>query len=170
MMELNRRWLENKDEVTFKSSVYIPVQNKDISTVFKQVYDRKKFYKWFNFFPVLWINFSREQLKVGCIGTIYFTLPLFYYKLMVVKVIPDKSIMLEGVRGPMKGKAYFNFRFTKGGIILENSHTLTGRNRWLHLYFVYFLLPFHAPFMAWRYSVLKRNVRKEVRKGKGVKV
>lgn len=160
---------ENKDEITIRSAVFIPLDKKDINFLYEQVYDREKFYKWFNFFPVLWINFDKEHMEVGCVGTIYFTMPLFYYKLKVVEVIPNKSIRLEGVGGFVRGKAYFNFILTDGGITLENIHILSGNNRLLHKYYVYCLVPNHLPFMNWRYSILKKRLFKEIRKRKEIK-
>ncbi len=155
-------WLDNKEKIEIRSSVFIPVPEDETGIVFDHVYNREKFHKWFDFIPVLWIRFDRKQMESGCIGTICFTMPLFYYKLKVTKVIMGKSIVLCGAGGPMRGKAYFNFYPAEGGILLENVHILSGKNKFLHKYYVLCLVPNHLAFMKWRYSVLKKQIKKEL--------
>ncbi|WP_394522600.1 hypothetical protein [Lacrimispora sp. JR3] len=155
-------WLDNKEKIEIRSSVFIPVPQDETGIVFDHVYNREKFHKWFDLIPVLWIRFDRKQMESGCIGTICFTMPLFYYKLKVTKVIMGKSIVLRGAGGPMRGKAYFNFYPADGGILLENVHILSGKNKFLHKYYVLCLVPNHLAFMKWRYSVLKKQIKKEL--------
>lgn len=159
-------WLKNEENIKIRSSVFIPISQSNRGIVFDHVYNRAKFYKWFNVIPVLWICFNQRQMEVGCIGTIRFTMPLFYYKLKVTKVIMGKSIILKGTDGPMQGKAYFNFYPTDGGVLLENIHILSGKNKLLHKYFVLCLVPNHLAFMKWRYSVLKKQIKKELEENK----
>lgn len=161
-------WLNNEEKIEIRSSVFIPVSRNDAGIVFDHVYNREKFGKWFNVIPVLWISFDKKQMEPGCIGRIYFTMPLFYYKLKVVEVIPGKSIVLKGAGGPLRGDAYFDFQSVKDGIILENIHILSGINKFFHKYYVYCLVPNHLAFMKWRYSVLKKQIRKEIEKTKKI--
>lgn len=161
-------WLNNEEKIEIRSSVFIPVSQNDTGIVFEHVYNREKFNKWFNFIPALWISFDRRQMEVGCIGTICFTMPIFYYKLKVTEVIKGKSIVLNGAGGPMRGRAYFNFYPADGGVILENIHILSGKNKFLHKYYVFCLVPNHLAFMKWRYSVLKKQIKKELEKNKNL--
>ncbi|MBC2581422.1 hypothetical protein [Clostridium sp. DJ247] len=158
---------KNTEVKKINASVFIPVDEEHIEDVFQQIYDIEKFYKWFNFFPVLWLSFDKKYMDVGCIGTIRFTMPFFYYKLKVVEVIPNKCIRLEGAGGMVSGKAFFNFIIKEDGILLENPHYLVGINKLLHKYYCYCLTPNHPPFMNWRYSILKKNLFNEIEKKKG---
>jgi hypothetical protein len=159
-------WFNNEEKIEIRSSVFIPISQDNTGIVFDHVYNREKFHKWFNFVPVLWISFDRKQMEVGCNGTICFTMPLFYYKLKVTEVIMGKSIVLNGAGGPMRGKAYFNFYPADGGVILENIHILSGNNKFLHKYYVFCLVPNHLAFMNWRYSILKKQIKKELERNK----
>ncbi len=159
-------WFNNEEKIEIRSSVFIPISQDNTGIVFDHVYNREKFHKWFNFIPVLWISFDRKQMEVGCNGTICFTMPLFYYKLKVTEVIMGKSIVLNGAGGPMRGKAYFNFYPADGGVILENIHILSGNNKFLHKYYVFCLVPNHLAFMNWRYSILKKQIKKELERNK----
>ncbi|MDW2798073.1 hypothetical protein RZO55_10850 [Clostridium boliviensis] len=159
-------WLNNEEKIEIRSQVYIPISQDQIDIVFDHVYDREKFHKWFDFMPALWISYDRKQLETGCIGTIWFTMPLFYYKLKVTEVVMGKSIVLKSAGGPMRGKAYFNLHPADGGVILENIHILSGKNKFLHYYYVFCLVPNHLAFMNWRYSVLKKQIKKELERNK----
>ncbi len=159
-------WLKNEEKIEIRSSVFIPISRNDVDIVFDYVYDREKFHRWFDFIPVLWISFDRSHLDIGCVGTICFTMPLFYYKLKVTEVVMGKSIVLNGAGGPMRGKAYFNIHPADGGVILENIHILSGKNKLLHKYYVFCLVPNHLAFMNWRYLVLKRLIKKEFERNK----
>lgn len=155
----------NTEKKTIDASVLIQLDENYIEDVFQQVYDTEKFCRWFNFFPIVWISFDRKYMEIGATGTIHFTIPFFYYKLRVIEVIPNKFIKLEGAGGMMRGGgAFFNFEQNEDGIILSDPHVLSGVNVLIHKYYSYFLAPGHVPFMNWRYSILKKNLFKEIKK------
>ncbi|MCK4259554.1 MAG: hypothetical protein KAX49_11290 [Halanaerobiales bacterium] len=156
-----------KKEAYINSSTLIRSDEASREDVFDHIYDIKKFTKWFNFFPFCWLSFDKEKFDVGCTGTIRFTIPFFYYKLKVVKVIPNKSIEFISSDGPLKGNASFTFTQTEDGIVFGDPHHLTGRNKLIHLYYSIFLAPNHIKFMNWRYKILKKNLLIETKKRKG---
>lgn len=154
----------NITEELISSSLFIRSDEAELEDFFDQIYDTEKFCKWFNFFPVVWLSFNKKYLDIGCIGTIRFTLPPFYYKLKVIKVVPNESIEFVGIDGLLEGKALFTFTKKEDGYIFEEPHYLSGNNILIHKYYTLFLAPNHEPFMNWRYLVLKKNLINEALK------
>lgn len=146
------------------SSVFISSDEVDFDDFVEQVYDTRKFEKWFNFFPIVWLRFDKERFDVGCTGIIRFSMPPFYYKLTVVEITPDKSFELIGSGGMVTGTAKMKFSKVDGGYLLEDPHYLSGNNMLLHKYYSILLAPGHVPFMNWRYRILKRNLAKETQR------
>lgn len=159
-----------KTEELITSSLFIRSDEAELKDFFDQIYDTDKFCNWFNFFPIVWLNFDRRYLEVGCTGTIRFSLPPFYYKLQVVKIKPYESIELIGIGNTLEGKALFRFTKNGDGYVFEEPHYLTGKNMLIHKYYTLFLAPNHGPFMNWRFSILKKNLINETFKKKKGKI
>lgn len=160
---------EMKEEL-MTSSVLIKSADASLEDVFEHVYNTEKFYKWFNFYPIVWLTFDKKQLEVGCEGTIRFTLPPFKYTVEVTEVIPNERIEFLGTKGLLRGKISFVFSENEEGYVFEEPHYLVGKNSLVHKYFTMLLAPNHVPFMRWRYKVLKKNLAKDLSKRKERKI
>ncbi|WP_089609659.1 hypothetical protein [Dehalobacterium formicoaceticum] len=77
-----------------------------------------------------------------------------------VEVDPGKYYRAE-FSGLMTGHVTTRFIPQKDGILMDHPLTVTAVNRWVYLYYWLFLRPPHLPFMAWRYSMLRKNLIKE---------
>lgn len=149
------------------SSMFVDSTKVYLEDFVDQIYDTKKFEKWFNFFPIVWLKFDKEHFDVGCTGTIRFTIPPFYYKLTVTKVKDKKCFELVSSGGMVRGIACIRFNEENGRFVLDHPLHLHGINMLVHTYYSVFLASGHVPFMNWRYKFLKKNLIKEVKRREG---
>lgn len=166
---LRKLFSNEKEEELITSSLFIRSDEAELKDFFEQIYDTEKFCKWFNFFPIVWLSFDKKYFDVGCTGTIRFSLPPFYYKLQVVKIVPYEFIEMIAIGDTLEGRALFTFRKKGDGYVFEDPHYLLGKNMLIHKYYTLLLAPNHEPFMNWRYSILKKNLIDETlnkKKGK----
>ena len=164
---LRKLFSTDTPEELINSSLFMRSDEVDLETFMDYIYDTDKFSKWFNFFPIIWLKFDKKHFDVGCVGTIRFACPPFYYRLKVVKVIPNQSFECIGVNGLLKGRASMKFTVTKEGITFEDPHYLSGINMLVHKYYSLFLAPNHVPYMKWRYKILRKMLLKEMAEKKG---
>ncbi len=150
----------DKNMIILPTRLFIRAKEGTKEEFFDQFYDTKKFRRWFNVIPIVWITFDRDYLEEKCTGRITFMMPLFSYKFICKKIIPNKYIELE-VSGLMRGTIRASFNQQSDGVLMEHPMELQGINIFVHLYFRLFLGANHEAFMNWRYKVLRNNLIKE---------
>ncbi|MDF2839876.1 MAG: hypothetical protein K0Q99_647 [Clostridia bacterium] len=166
MLKAIRKFLSAEPPVmSFPTTIFIPSEEACLEDVVQQIYDTKKFCRWVNFFPFVWVHFKGKYTDVGCTGRFFFFLTPFSYKITFSEVIPNKRYKAK-VSGLINGEISGEFIKTEDGIIFEHPFTFTAANNLVHVYYNLFIKARHLPYMEWRYKLLKENAMKDAQKRK----
>jgi hypothetical protein len=166
MLKVIRKFLFTKPPVmSFPSNVFISSEEASLEDVVQQIYDTKKFCRWVNFFPFVWVSFKEKYADIGCTGRFFFFLTPFSYKITFSEVIPNRRYKAK-VSGLINGEISGEFIETEDGVIFEHPFTFTAVNNFVHVYYNLFIKAKHLSYMEWRYKLLKGNAIKEAQQKK----
>lgn len=150
-----------KDRKTVQISTQLLIRSEEASQsdFFDQLYQVRKFRRWFNVLPMVWFTADQEYFELGCKGRIYFGFPFFFYNITCTKLVPNQLVELS-ISGWLDGKITISFVEQEHGILMDHLLDVAGKNLFVHLYYKQLLSVNHRFFMHWRYTVLRKRLRK----------
>lgn len=142
---LNRKYL---------SSVELDLTKCSMDEVFNQLYDAEKFDKFLSTL-LLRHKCKNKNLTKGSTIDIRFFVP-FFYKLTVVKAIPNEEIHLITTGGMLIGEVDILFKSIDSKATITFEFSMRGINKLAHMFYFRLLYPGHEWYMNWRYKKLKK--------------
>ncbi len=145
-------------EIVINSKLILPSDAYTIGELFEVVYRTRRFARWFNFVPFVWMLFDKERLEVGCSGRLFFSLPPFTYQLTVTEVVHNAHIQFHSQSKHFFGKADMHFYVEGDFIVYEEPHVLKATNFFIYYYYKWLLAGHHDRYMQFRFKSLVKQI------------
>lgn len=145
---------DNRKAFILKTKIFIEEHKCTKDQLFAQIYNTRKFYRWFSWAPIVDIKFNCNHLKEGSIAKLTFLCPPFSYYIRCKKVIINESIEVE-IGGSVCGYIKTDIIRTKKGYYLKHEISIRGKTLLIHIYYFFACAIPHYPYMKWRLEKMK---------------
>lgn len=161
MFELQRRKkLSDSVGISLRTSLLIPYDAVDKESLILQLTDSIKLKKWFDFKPMIFLDFESRYIEEGTKGEFRMLFPPFSYNIIFTKV-EENRLYEADVSGLLIGNFRMELVEKEDGILFVHHLNVKGKNLFFHLVYLLFCTPPHKPYMKWRFMVLKQYLAAE---------
>lgn len=144
-----------KRELVFPTELFIRKEEADIDCFFDQLYDAKKFRRWFKQQPFVDIRFDGEKFDVGNNAKFIFRCLPFTYQARCTKVVRNERIEAV-IYGNVTGYIKVKFTETEDGWHMHHVLALRGNTMLTHMHYLAACSLPHIPFMILHFRKLKQ--------------
>lgn len=138
--------------------------------IYEYVLDIKKFKKWFNCFPLIWITCDDSMLRLGTVIKMHGGVPPFSFVFnATIKELKDCYLRAE-IKGKFYGETEIYVEKLKDIVHFQKNFTVCADTQKELDAYAIGAKKFHGKYVKWRIECLKKIIRKKKLKEVRIKI